>query len=168
MRLVSLFSLRYPPYTEKKESWMVSILSKKRTRKVLVAYFPLVMLGVLLAIVFKVKSVAPAPKKFRGRENVQRPDATSILSQARVWRVAVQFLSALSQVRLQSPSPSQNEKFLVVGQQKPQDYTPEKFCVCHFKACSTLLSRRLSAIIMVVVCVCVCETREGQPTTCFP
>jgi len=50
-----IFSVRYPPFTDKKLG-MLSWLVKKnpKSNKVLLSFFPIVIVGILLGILFKV------------------------------------------------------------------------------------------------------------------
>jgi len=52
---VGVFSLRYPPYTDKKLSTLLYLVKKNpRSNKVLLSFFPIVIIGILLGIFFKV------------------------------------------------------------------------------------------------------------------
>ncbi|KAK7469541.1 hypothetical protein BaRGS_00036447 [Batillaria attramentaria] len=52
--LESVNGLRYPPYTEKKLDWLQWLMVKKPRRSGILGFFPFVILGAVLAIMFKV------------------------------------------------------------------------------------------------------------------
>lgn len=54
MLFLSVSSLRYPPYTEKKHSWVNWLMRKKIKKTGIAAFFPFVVMGAMLAFFFKV------------------------------------------------------------------------------------------------------------------
>jgi len=50
-----VFSLRYPPFTDKKLGNLLWLVKKKpKSNKVLLSFLPVVIVGILLGILFKV------------------------------------------------------------------------------------------------------------------
>ena len=52
--LNSTCSIRYPPYSKKKEDWLDFLMKKNKKRQGLMSFLPIMMLGVVIAFVFKV------------------------------------------------------------------------------------------------------------------
>ncbi len=66
------YSIRYPPYSSKKEEWFLWILKKSPKKKGLMSYLPIMVLGVVIAFIFKVSQISTDRTQTMEQEMLKR------------------------------------------------------------------------------------------------